>query len=138
MADRYWDEKIETMPPDVLARLQRHRLNWQLRRCWDGSAFYHERLEAAGIGPEHFADADILGRLPILTMSNLQSEITAYPPFGRITVAPEAWWVETDDEGEESRRVWTDGDASRRSDIVARARITAEHAGGDLRTFGVP
>jgi phenylacetate-CoA ligase len=129
MADTtYWDERIETLPAVDLARLQRHRLNWQLRRCWDGSPFYRGRLEAVGLGPEAFADPDILARLPILTMSDLLAETAAYPPFGRVTVAPDAWWVETDETGPEPRRVWTDGDVSHRADIAARVLWAAGFA----------
>lgn len=121
MDSMFWDERIETLPRETLERLQRHRLNWQLRRCWDGSPFYRERLEAAGLDPSMFADADILSRIPILYPRELDAEQQNAPPFGRLTVAPEAWWVETEQGRPAARRVWTDGDVSHRADIAARA-----------------
>jgi phenylacetate-CoA ligase len=121
MSERYWDQRIETLPRDTLARLQRHRLNWQMRRCWDASEFYRERLDAAGLDPAAFSDADILTRLPVLTLTELRAETATAPPFGRLTVAPEAWWVETDNNASGLRRVWTDGDVSHRADVAARA-----------------
>src|SRR5581483_954549 len=121
MSGRCWDPKLETLPRAELARLQRHRLSWQLRRCWDGSAFYRERLAAAGLDPAAFAEPAVLARLPVLTIDELLAEAQAMPPFGRLTVAPEAWWVEMDDDLPAPRRVWTDGDVSHRADLAARA-----------------
>jgi phenylacetate-coenzyme A ligase PaaK-like adenylate-forming protein len=139
MTETYWDARIETLAREDLARLQRHRLNWQLRRCWDGSPFYRERLEAAGLGPAAFADVDILSRLPILARSELLAEAASNPPFGRVTVAPDAWWKETDDGLPPPRRVWTDGDVSHRADIAARALTAAgPEESPQLRVFGLP
>ena len=137
MAGIYWDERVETLPPETLARLQRHRLNWQLRRCWDASPFYRERFEAVGLGPEHFADPDILTRLPLLSVLDFVSERTAHPPFGRLAVAPEAWWVDAGDATLGPGRVWTDGDVSHRADIAARARTAAAGASARLQTVTI-
>ncbi len=134
MDDSYWDQRIETLPRATLARLQQHRLNWQLRRCWDGSPFYRQRLEAAGLDPSAFADPDVLARLPILHQSELLAEAAANPPHGRLTVAPEAWWVEADEGQPEALRVWTDGDVSHSADLAARA-LWAASAGTSTRCF---
>jgi phenylacetate-coenzyme A ligase PaaK-like adenylate-forming protein len=48
--DRYWDRRLETLPPDELALVQDHRLQWQVQRCWLGSPFYRARIERAGLG----------------------------------------------------------------------------------------
>ena len=119
MGESFWDQRIETLPRATLARLQQHRLNWQLRRCWDGSPYYRERFEAAGLDPSMFGDADILTRLPVLHAPALSAEVATAPPYGRLTVSPENWWVEAEPSG--FRRVWTDGDVSHRADLAARA-----------------
>jgi phenylacetate-CoA ligase len=132
MSDSFWDPRIEKLPRATRARLQQHRLNWQLRRCWDGSPFYRERLESARLDPSAFADADILTRLPVLRLAELRAEAEVAPPFGRLTVAPQSWWIETDEGRPEPRRVWTDGDVSHRADLAARALWAAGSGPGTV------
>lgn len=66
MTYRYFDERMETLAPDVMRTVQDHRLRWQFRRCWDGSAWYRERFEAAGVTPETFKGLADIGHLPMM------------------------------------------------------------------------
>src|SRR2546430_9388316 len=90
----FWDERIETLPQEVLRQLQLGRLQWQLRRCWDGSEFYRERLQQAGLEPDAIESLEDLKRLPPLTFEELAEERRQHPPFGRFTVADGATWRE--------------------------------------------
>jgi phenylacetate-CoA ligase len=122
---RYWDERIETLPLDDRRQVTDHRLHWQIRRCWDGSPFYRARLEAAGLDPSTLTGAADLSKLPPLRISDLVEECEQYPPFGRLTVAPEKWWQEADADQPQPRRVRTDGDVSHVAGLAARAAWAA-------------
>ncbi|MCC7369793.1 MAG: hypothetical protein IT306_15305 [Chloroflexi bacterium] len=75
MAGGYYDERMETLPPDVMRTVQDHRLRWQFRRCWSGSAWYRERFEAAGLTPETFGGLADLSRLPPLSRDQHQYDL---------------------------------------------------------------
>lgn len=113
-SQRYWDERLETLPPERRRLLREHRLHWQVRRCWDGSAFYRARLEAAGIEPSTFGGLADWERMPILREADL-------PALGDWAVAPESWWVRTDEMPGRLARVITDGDVIQEADLSARA-----------------
>lgn len=129
-SDRYFDERMETLPPDQLRKLQDHRLRWQFRRCWDGSEWYRARFEAAGLSPETFGGLADLDHLPLVTRQELE------------TVGFDAWrivphtrlygWISphersrtkgdhTHDEDRMARAVWAAG-ADRNSDMRLRTR----------------
>jgi len=115
--DRYWDPRIETMSRDELGDVQAHRLHWQVRRCWDGSEFYHEHLEAAGVRPEDVGGLDDLERLPLLTRVELEADRSAHPPFGRAVVARANWLIVP----KTPSTLSTEADAVNRVSVAARA-----------------
>jgi phenylacetate-coenzyme A ligase PaaK-like adenylate-forming protein/ABC-type branched-subunit amino acid transport system ATPase component len=47
-------------------------LQWTVRHVYDGSAFYRQRLEAAGVKPAHITSVDDLARLPFTTAEDLR------------------------------------------------------------------
>jgi phenylacetate-coenzyme A ligase PaaK-like adenylate-forming protein len=110
----YWDERLETLPPERRRLLHEHRLHWQVRRCWDGSPFYRARLEAASIEPSTFGGLADWARLPILHAADL-------PSTADWAVAPEVWWTGLDEAPGHPSRVVTDGDAIQQADLAARA-----------------
>ncbi|MBI5016833.1 MAG: ATP-binding cassette domain-containing protein [Deltaproteobacteria bacterium] len=82
----------KTFRPDVeseaaLAAQQLAGLRWTLKHAYEGSAFYRERLDRAGVGPETVRTLEDLGRLPFTTADDLRE---GYPfplravPFERI------------------------------------------------------
>ena len=121
--DRYWDHRLETLPPDDLARVQDHRLQWQMQRCWLGSPFYRARIERAGLGQRDVRTRADLTRLPVLTDRELRADRRASPPLGSATVAPDEWRVEqvSLDGPEDGPIVLTDGDVIHRTGLAARA-----------------
>lgn len=121
MSDRYWDPRVETLPAERRRLLQDHRLRWQVRRCRDGSPFYHARLETAGLDPSTFGGLADLSALPILRLNELPRGDGAHEPSRDWTVAPEAWWQERERSDDGLVRVLTDGDVTQRAHLAARA-----------------
>lgn len=122
--NRYWDPLIETIGRDELAMAQLHRLQWQVQRCWDGSPFYRERLESAGLTPADIRTLDDLRRIPIVTKQQLRDEQVAHPPYGRYTVAPQANWRElhpsTGTTGVPVSTIWSESDCENITQFTAR------------------
>ena len=54
------------MNAEELAALRDELVRTTVGRCWDGSAFYRGKLQAAGVEPGDIAGVDDLNRLPIL------------------------------------------------------------------------
>src|SRR5262245_59121590 len=71
--ERYWDEQLETLSVERRRVVRDHRLRCQVRRCWDGSPFYHARLKNAGIEIAAFGGLSDLARIPIMHLSDLPS-----------------------------------------------------------------
>ena len=137
MSDRsFWDEKIETLPRETLRQLQLGRLQWQVRRCWDGSEFYRERLRAAGLEPDDIHTLDDLRRIPVVTKQVLRDEQLAHPPFGRYAVAPAETWRElhpsTGTTGEPVNTIWSAADCENITSFTARTMWSFGVRGGDI------
>ncbi|HLW59320.1 MAG TPA: AMP-binding protein [bacterium] len=86
--DRFWDRRIETLSRPALEALQLERLQRQVARCYDGSPFYREKFDRAGVAPRHLARLSDLARFPFVTKQELRDEQAAHPPFGRYLLAP--------------------------------------------------
>jgi phenylacetate-CoA ligase len=79
---RYFDERIETMPPAWTRRLEEERLAEQVSRCYDRSPFYRHKLEDAGVRPEHVERLEDLAELPFTTKEELRASQAESPPYG--------------------------------------------------------
>jgi phenylacetate-CoA ligase len=79
---RYFDERIETMPPAWTRRLEEERLAEQVSRCYDRSPFYRRKLEEAGVRPEHVERLEDLAALPFTTKEELRASQAESPPYG--------------------------------------------------------
>ncbi len=71
------------MPPfktaDELKAHQLSRLKWTVRHAYEGSSFYRQKLDDAGVTPESIRSLDDLRRLPLTTPEDLRE---GYPfPF---------------------------------------------------------
>ena len=120
----FWDERIERMGRDELSALQLERLKRQVRRCYEGSAFYRERLDAAGVGPDGIRSLGDIEKIPPVTKEELREEQKAHPPFGRYTVAPPESWGElhpsTGTTGVPVGTIWSRKDVETIADFTAR------------------
>lgn len=79
---RYFDERIETMPPAWTRRLEEERLDEQVSRCYERSPFYRRKLEDAGIRPEQVERLEDLAGLPFTTKEELRASQEESAPFG--------------------------------------------------------
>ena len=71
---RYYSEEIETMDRHELEALQLDRLKWQVRRCYERSAFYRERFDTIGLKPEDIVSLDDIVKIPTVTKQELRDE----------------------------------------------------------------
>ena len=79
---RYFDERIETMPPAWTRRLEEERLAEQVSRCYERSPFYRRKLEDAGVRPENVERLEDLAGLPFTTKEELRASQAESPPYG--------------------------------------------------------
>ncbi len=132
----FWDERIERMGRDEIASLQLERLRWQVRRCFEGSPFYRERLEQAGVGPDGIRSLDDLQKIPPVTKQELREEQKEHPPFGRYTVAPPDSWGElhpsTGTTGIPVSTIWSRRDVENIADFTARTMWSFGVRPGDI------
>ena len=132
----FWDQRIERMARDELASLQLERLKWQVRRCYQESEFYRERLDAAGVGPDSIRALDDLRKIPFVTKQELRDEQQAHPPFGRYTVAGPSAWGElhpsTGTTGVPVSTIWSKNDVENIADFTARTMWSFGVRPGDV------
>lgn len=129
----YWDPRIETLSAERRWLLQEHRLHWQVRRCWDASAWQRDRLRAAGVDPTTFGGIGGRARIPILTLDEL-----AGAPAPDLEVAPDVWIVSREQQPGLPARALTDGDALHRTDLAARALWAASARPGQPLQLSLP
>jgi len=67
-------EPPDRLPPDTLARYQAESLKAIVRRAYDGSGFYREKMRRAGVTPDDIETADDVARLPFLTKDELRGK----------------------------------------------------------------
>ena len=84
---RYFDERIETMPPAWLRHLEDELLVEQVRRCYDLAPFYRRKLDAAGIRLDWIQGVADLPRVPFTTKEELRASQAEHPPFGDFVCA---------------------------------------------------
>jgi phenylacetate-CoA ligase len=84
---RYFDERIETMPPAWTRRLEEERLVEQIARCYEHAPFYRRKLEEAGVGPGDVERLEDLPRIPFTTKQELRESQAESPPYGDFVCA---------------------------------------------------
>jgi phenylacetate-CoA ligase len=79
---RYFDERIETMPPAWTRRLEEERLAEQIAGCYERAPFYRRKFDEARVGPGDIERREDLARLPFTTKQELREAQAESPPFG--------------------------------------------------------
>jgi phenylacetate-CoA ligase len=86
MADqKYWNQKIETMPAQEIKTLQLKELKELVKHCYENSAFYKKKLDGAGVKPDSIRSLDDLTKIPFTIKSDLKDNY----PFGMVAVKPD-------------------------------------------------
>ncbi len=67
-----WDPRIEEMPREDIRRLQYRLLKTLVYRLYSFSAFYHDRMKAAGVHPDDIRTLDDIRKLPFMYKGDLR------------------------------------------------------------------
>jgi phenylacetate-CoA ligase len=79
---KFWDEKLETMRPDELARVQLEHLQRTLERVYAQVPFYRKAFEQQGVKPADLKRLEDLARFPFTVKNALRDNY----PLGLSTV----------------------------------------------------
>ena len=87
MDSRYLEPTIELADAATLRELQEARLREQVTHAYTQSAFYHAKLDAAGVRPTQVQRLEDLARLPFTTKDELKAapDFQYYKPPSRTT-----------------------------------------------------
>jgi phenylacetate-CoA ligase len=69
---RYFDPRIEEMPPDDIKRLQYRLLKTLVYRLYSFSPFYHDRMRETGVHPDDIQSLEDIRKLPFMYKSDLR------------------------------------------------------------------
>ncbi|MEE8433168.1 MAG: AMP-binding protein [bacterium] len=90
----YWNEYTETLPRKRLNQLHLGRLQQLVRHCYENSAFYRDRFDAAGLKPGDIQSLeDFKRKVPLTDKSDFIELQAESPPYGPTQALPEAFWA---------------------------------------------
>jgi phenylacetate-CoA ligase len=69
---KYWNEAVETMPPDKLSQLESTNLTRQIRYVLDRSPFYRDKFSDGGLRPNDTISRGDLAKFPFTTKDDLR------------------------------------------------------------------
>jgi phenylacetate-CoA ligase len=121
---KYFNEEMETMPRNQLAKLQLERLRQTLELAYNKVPFHRQRFEAAGVKPSDLKSLEDLSRFPFTKKTDLRENY----PFG-LFAEPVANCVRlhasSGTKGKPTVVGYTRNDIEVWSEIVARAIVCA-------------
>jgi len=85
---RYYNARIETMPPKQVQELQERKLRKQLVYTYQSSAFYRHKFDQAGLHPEDIRTLEDVAKLPFTTKEELRDSQIEHPPLGLHAAVP--------------------------------------------------
>jgi phenylacetate-CoA ligase len=77
-----WNRHFECMEREELKKVQSERLRETVERIYYNVPYYRNKMQEAGLGPEHIKSADDLHKLPFTTKQDLRDNY----PFGLFAV----------------------------------------------------
>jgi phenylacetate-CoA ligase len=83
--DKYWNEKIETLPPEEIKKIQLQKLKELVKHCYEKSAFYQKKFDSVGLKPEDIQSLEDLQKIPFTVKSDLRDNY----PFGMVAAKSE-------------------------------------------------
>jgi phenylacetate-CoA ligase len=84
----YWNEEIETMPPDKIEKIESEKLRRQISYVYAKSPFYKKKFDEAGIDPREITSVRDLPRLPFTTKDELRQTQAELGGLGGHQCAP--------------------------------------------------
>lgn len=82
MSNKYWNEKIETMPRALLRNLQLQLLKEKVKFCYENTAFYKKKFKSAGITPDDIKTLEDIQKIPFTVKNDLRENY----PLGMVGV----------------------------------------------------
>ncbi|MBV8423692.1 MAG: phenylacetate--CoA ligase family protein [Candidatus Eremiobacteraeota bacterium] len=79
---RFWDERLETMPPEERDALVLGKIQKTMRWAYERAPFYRKRWSAAGIEPGDITSLADFERVPTIDKRDLREDQAEHPPFG--------------------------------------------------------
>ncbi len=76
MAQRYYQQEIETMPVDQIRQMQSEKLVKQVKHVYENVPYYRDLMDKKGVKPEDIHGMEDLHLLPFLSKADLRD---AYP-----------------------------------------------------------
>jgi phenylacetate-CoA ligase len=132
----FYEPEFETMSRDELRARQETLLGRQVERCYERSALYRSKLDAAGAEPGDVRGLDDLARLPVVTKEELREDQLAQPPFGTFAVAEPAEFREvhpsTGTTGTPVNTIWSARDTETITNVTARTLWEMGVRAGDV------
>lgn len=127
----YYQKEIETMPRDLLIKLQSERLVAQVKHVYKNVKCYKEKMDEKGIKPEDIHGIEDLHKLPFITKNDLRESY----PYG-VLAAPLADCVRIHStSGTTGKRVvayYTQHDIDLWEDCCARAIMATDATNEDV------
>jgi len=80
---KYWNEEMETLPPERYAIIQDERLMEQLDYVWRHSLLYQEKYREAGIERGDIKILSDLSKLPFTEKYEIRESLASLPPLGK-------------------------------------------------------
>jgi len=87
-ANRYFINKLETMPLDEVRKMQFEKTKETLEKAYHTSDFYRDLFDRAKVQPEDFKKLEDIARFPFIEKQDLVEDQEANPPFGRRVCVP--------------------------------------------------
>ena len=122
MANKYYDEKMETMPREELRKLQDERLVEQIQRTYDRVELFRNRMDEAGVKPSDIKGVADLHKVPFMYKNDLRD----YYPYGLFAVPLSEVKRVHASSGTTGKRIvvgYTDNDLSMWGDCFARMLV---------------
>ena len=131
MAERYYQQEIETMSREEMKQLQSEKLIKQVKHVWDNVPYYRNLMEEKGVTPDDIQSIDDLYKLPFLSKADLRD---AYP-YGLLGAPLKDCVRIHSTSGTTGRRVvafYTQNDVDLWEDCCARAIVAAGGTNEDV------
>lgn len=77
-----WNEELETLPSEQLARLENEKLVRQLSYVYSKSPFYRQKFQEAGLKPDMIRNRNDLTKLPFTTKDEIRKTQMEHKPYG--------------------------------------------------------
>jgi phenylacetate-CoA ligase len=79
---KYWNEEVETMPADKLAKAEGELLKKEVAYIYEHSPFYRQKMEEINVMPKDIKGVEDIVKLPLTTKDDLRKSQVDYGGLG--------------------------------------------------------